>query len=86
MCLVGETHSDKLNSVRVQPFQERTSGKPITANNLNFITDGNKRTLGYSFGNTEYFISYTTLENDCYSFESKTLENGGSLDTGIYCW
>ena len=85
MCLVGETDSEKLDSVRVQPLQERTSGQPITVNNLSFITDGNKRTLSYSFGNSEYFISYTSLEDDCYSFESKTVEDGGSLKKGIYC-
>jgi hypothetical protein len=85
MCLVGVTDSSKLNTVRVSPLPGRTSGRPINVTDLSFQTNASNRTLSYKYGNSDYYIRYTPTGNDCYDFESKTVEDGGVIKTGTYC-
>ena len=85
MCLVGMTDSSKLETVRVAPLPGRTSGRPINVTDLSFQANANTKTLSYKYGNTDYYIRYTPSGNDCYDFESKTVEDGGVIKSGTYC-
>jgi len=93
-CLVGEVDTNILP--RVSPLAG-TSGSndradltppPEGVENLSFVesADGT-RTMRYEYKGQSYFTSYTPSVNqeNCYSFEMKTISGNGQTQTGVYC-
>ncbi|MDA8870079.1 YHYH protein [Rhizobiaceae bacterium] len=69
--------------------QGKSAGKPPSGGveNLTF-TDGadGRRSLDYTYKGEAYYMRYEPADTpDCYAFETKTVTDGGSVETGTYC-
>ena len=93
-CLVGEVDTQDPNFLpRVPPLVDAMNqGKPPGmppgggVDNLVHVVQGDTRTMSYEHQGSAYYISYSpAAEPDCYTFEFKTVTNGGVVEQGVYC-
>lgn len=95
-CLMGQV-ADFKNLPRVSPLKSntwlpwggKTAGRPPRGGveNLTFTTaaDG-KRSMDYTYQGESYYIRYAPASTPhCYTFETRTITDGGSIETGEYC-
>lgn len=93
-CLMGEVADfDSLPRVRPlkasEPGARMQPGKPPRGGvtGLEFYEDSDgKRRMQYEYEDGSYYIEYTVSDRaDCYLFETRTVTNGGEVNTGEYC-
>lgn len=96
-CLMGEV-GDMDDLPRVSPLKaaggwfswgRKSAGVPPRGGveNLTFTQDGNgRRSMDYTYKGEAYYMRYTPSQTpDCYAFETRTITDGGSVETGEYC-
>lgn len=97
-CLMGEV-ADMQALPRVAPLKAsgggwfsssgKSAGVPPRGGveNLTFTQDADgKRSMNYTYQGEAYYMRYAPAEtSDCYIFETRTITDGGSVETGEYC-
>ena len=96
-CLMGEV-GDMADLPRVSPLEAaggwfnwggKSAGVPPSGGveNLTFTQDGNgRRSMDYIYKGEAYYMRYTPTQTpDCYVFETRTITDDGSVETGEYC-
>lgn len=96
-CLMGEV-GDMKDLPRVSPLKAaggwfswggKSAGVPPKGgvSNLTFTqhSDG-RRNMEYTYKGEAYYMRYTPAKTlNCYTFETRTITDGGSIETGEYC-
>lgn len=93
-CLMGRVdHFDKLP--RVAPLKAARGGKgpdngrPPSGGVSNLVftqASSGRRSMDYQYQGQDYYIRYSPAGQDnCYSFESRTVTNSGVVKSGVYC-
>ena len=94
-CLMGEV-PDIRDLPRVAPMKSaglfgggQESGVPPQGGVQNLVftqsPDG-KRSMDYTYEGEAYYMRYAPADTpDCYTFETRTVTNSGSIKTGEYC-
>ncbi len=94
-CLMGEV-PDMRDLPRVAPMDSpglfgggQESGVPPKGGvqNLVFTQDADgRRSMDYSYEGEAYYMRYAPSDTlDCYTFETRTVTDGGDVKTGEYC-
>lgn len=97
-CLMGEV-ADVRDLPRIAPLQAagggagrgagREAGRPPRGGveNLVFTQDGTgARSMDYTYEGEAYYIRYSPSDRlNCYDFETRTVTDGGAVQTGEYC-
>ncbi|WP_417271704.1 YHYH protein [Celeribacter sp.] len=92
-CLMGEVEDfDRLPRVRplvATDGEGAAPGRPPQGGVEGLVftesPDGT-RSMDYSYEGEDYYIRYSPSETeDCYTYETRTVTNGGELHTGEYC-
>ncbi len=93
-CLMGDVLSAS-SLPRVRPLspaaggKSRQAGKPPQGGveNLVFTQDASgRRSMDYTYRGEDYYMRYTPTDRaECYAFETRTVTDGGAINTGAYC-
>lgn len=93
-CLMGEV-ADFRSLPRVAPLRGADGGAGPTpgvpprggVQDLVFTeSDDGERRMDYTYQGEAYYIHYRPSDRpDCYDFETRTVTNGGAVQTGEYC-
>ncbi|SDB43888.1 YHYH protein [Bauldia litoralis] len=93
-CLMGEV-ADFRSLPRVAPLRGADAGPGPTpgvpprggVQDLVFTeSDDGERRMDYTYEGEAYYIHYRPSDRpDCYDFETRTVTNGGAVQTGEYC-
>lgn len=92
-CLMG-TIADADQLPRVRPLSAATGGgaapgRPPRGGVQDLVfteTPDGRRSMDYSYGGQDYYIRYTPSgQPGCYDFVTRTVTNGGEIQSGAYC-
>lgn len=94
-CLMGEV-PDMQDLPRVAPMNSsgffgrgQPSGVPPRGGVQNLVftqTADGLRSMDYTYDGEAYYMRYAPSDSpDCYTFETRTVTDGGSVETGEYC-
>lgn len=93
-CLMGAVVGVK-ELPRVAPLSPASGGKRKQAGkpprggveNLTFTEDASgQRSMDYTYKGESYYMRYApSNQADCYTFETRTITNGGTVESGEFC-